>query len=198
MLKFVYGNDYNTDTMKRTLLNLGAILAAFLIGLAINNACADSLENMSDSELRNLVAQLQKEVNNLKQKVAELEGKVNNSGSSNPSTPSITYGFDVDGLHFDNAGYVEEKIDRSGYDSYSYYIIDGKKTETSSTTDGMRYEYDEYGRMTKYVQDSGSAETTMTYTYSGKTRTLETFTKYENPTAGSLQESYSRSTTSFK
>ena len=60
--------------MKRTLLNLGAILVAFIIGLAINNACADSLENMSDTELRKLVAQLQQEVNSLKSRVAELEG----------------------------------------------------------------------------------------------------------------------------
>ena len=67
--------------MKRTLLNLGAILAAFLIGLAINNACADSLENMSDTELRKLVAQLQQELNSLKERVAQLEKSNGNSSS---------------------------------------------------------------------------------------------------------------------
>ena len=62
--------------MKRTVLNFGAILVAFIIGIAINNACADSLEKMSDSEVRNLVARLQEEVNSLKSRVAELEGKI--------------------------------------------------------------------------------------------------------------------------
>lgn len=45
--------------MKRTVVNLGAILVAFIVGVAINNACADSLDNMSDTELRKLVSQLQ-------------------------------------------------------------------------------------------------------------------------------------------
>ena len=109
--------------MKKTILNVGAILAAFLIGLAINNACADSLENMSDSELRNLVSQLQKEVTALKQRVSELEGKVGSGGST---SPSLTAGFDVDGLHFSNSGCVEQRIKQSGLEPYSYYIIDSE------------------------------------------------------------------------
>ena len=52
--------------MKKTILNFGAIVTAFIIGLAINNACADNLGQASDSELRNLVSKLQQEVNTLK------------------------------------------------------------------------------------------------------------------------------------
>ena len=181
--------------MKRTLLNFGAILAAFLIGLAINNACADSLENMSDSELRNLVAQLQKELNNLKQKVVELEGRVNNSGGS---TPSLSYGFDVDGLHFNNAGHVEQRIERSGVDGYSYSIIDGKKTETTSQQGGYTYSYDNKGRLAKQVLSSSTTELSLTYTYSGKSVTQETLTQYKNGSGGNLTESYSKSTTIYK
>lgn len=181
--------------MKKTILNVGAILAAFLIGLAINNACADSLENMSDSELRNLVSQLQKEVTALKQRVSELEGKIGSGGST---SPSLTVGFDVDGLHFDNSGYVEQRIKQSGLEPYSYYIIDGKKTETTSQQGGYTYTYDSYGRLSKQVLNSSSSELTLSYSYSGKSMTLETITKYKNPSAGSIQESYSKSTTIYE
>ena len=126
--------------MKRTLVNVGAILAAFLIGLAINNACADSLENMSDTELRKLVAQLQQEVNSLKERVAKLEKA---SGSS--SGVATSGGFTVDGIYFNNAGFPESKVDY--YEFSGYMLINGSRTEmTPSTT---RYEYDSYGRLTK-------------------------------------------------
>ena len=159
--------------MKRTLLNVGAILAAFLIGLAINNACADSLENMSDSELRDLVTQLQKEVNNLKQKVAELEGRFNNSGGS---TPSLSYGFDVDGLHFNNAGVVENPIDY--YKTSGYTISNGVRTESAPTS--TQYEYDSKGRLLRYG--------TVTYSYSGKTVTWTSLYKAENYESSSTYE----------
>lgn len=181
--------------MKKTILNVGAIMAAFLIGLAINNACADSLENMSDSELRNLVSQLQREVNALKQRVSELEGKVSGGGST---SPSLTAGFDVDGLHFNNAGYVEQRIKKSGVDPYSYYIIDGEKTESTSEQVGYVYTYDSQGRLSKQAMSTSSSELTLSYSYSGISVTTETITKYKNPSAGSLQETYSKSTTIYE
>ena len=193
MFTFVAVNTFNA--MKRTLVNIGAALAAFLIGLAINSACADSLQNMSDSELRNLVAQLQKEVDNLRLKVAELEKQISDAGSS---TPSISVGFDVDGLHFNNAGQVEERIDRSGIDAYSYYIIDGKKTENTAEHGIYTYSYDSFGRLSKQVMNSSASEVSLSYNYSGKSVITENVTKYKNPTTGSLQETYSKSTTTYK
>jgi len=59
--------------MKRTFINLGLVLVAFAIGVSIHNACSKSIEDMSDSELRNLVLELQSQVNELKEKVAKLE-----------------------------------------------------------------------------------------------------------------------------
>lgn len=131
--------------MKRTLLNAGAILAAFLIGLAINNACADSLENMNDTELRKLVAQLQQEVNSLKERVAQLEKASSNTVNSSSSGTAMSGGFTVDGIFFNNAGFPESKVDY--YEYSGYLLINGSRTEmTPSTT---RYEYDSYGRLTK-------------------------------------------------
>ncbi len=152
--------------MKKTFVNIGAVIVAFCIGLAINSACADSLEKMSDSELRNLVSQLQQEVNNLKQRVAELEGKISNGGSGN--TSSSTTGFDVDGLHFDNAGFVENPIDYIVQNSYS--IVNGVRTDTPTQT--LRYEYDSKGRLISQGQ--------ATYSYSGKVVTWQTSAKTDN------------------
>ena len=60
--------------MKRTIINLGLVLVAFAIGVSIENACSKSIMDMSDSDLRNLVLELQGQVNELKEKVAKLEG----------------------------------------------------------------------------------------------------------------------------
>lgn len=157
--------------MKKTIVNVGAILVAFCIGLAINNACADSLEKMSDSELRNLVLQLQQEVNSLKQRVAELEGKISSSGGGNSTVTAS--GFDVDGLHFDNAGFVENPIDYIVQNGYT--IVNGVRTEDPTQT--VQYSYDSRGRL---INQGGA-----TYSYSGKVVTLETSGKadsYESKT----------------
>ena len=160
--------------MKRTLFNLGAIAMAFIIGLTINNACADSLGQTSDSELRNLVTQLQQEVKSLKQRVAELESKLGSSSGSPSSTGS---GFDVDGIHFSKAGFPEDKIDRIV--GSSYYINNGQRTDNETTT--TYYEYDYKGRVQRansqvytysdksykitYDIDSGGTKTHTEYTY---------------------------------
>lgn len=139
--------------MKRTLFNLGAIAMAFIIGLTINSACADNLGQTSDSELRNLVTQLQQEVKSLKQRVAELESKLGSSSGSPSSTGS---GFDVDGIHFSKAGFPEDKIDR--VTQSSYYINNGQRTDNETTT--TYYEYDSKGR----IQNAYG----QVYTYSDK------------------------------
>lgn len=126
--------------MKRTVLNLGAIAIAFVMGLAINNACADSLGQVSDSELRNLVSRLQQEVNTLKQKVTELESKLNNSSGHTSNTDS---GFEVDGIHFSKNGFPDSVIDKS-VQTY-YYIRNGQQSESVTST--FNYEYDSKGRI---------------------------------------------------
>ena len=144
--------------MKKTVLNIGAIIIAFIIGLTINGACAGSLDNMTDTELRKLVAQLQQEVNSLKQQVAQLENQV--SGFENSLSLSLkTTGFDVDGIHFNNSGFPESKIDYG--ETNGYIISDGVRTEFTPTV--TKYEYDTSGRVVKKGQS--------TYSYSGKTYT---------------------------
>lgn len=128
--------------MKRTILNLGAILAAFLIGLAINNACADSLDNMSDNELRKLVAQLQQEINALKSRVAELEGKVGN-GSGNSESNGM---FKVDGVWFLPTGSACSRIKSSKGTTTTTYLSTGETT-TSNSFSESNTTVDSFGRL---------------------------------------------------
>lgn len=174
--------------MKKTLVNLGAILAAFLIGLAINNACADSLENMSDTELRKLVSQLQQEINSLKSRVAELEGKVSN-GSGSSSTTVTTGMFNVDGLWFLPTGYVCGRV-KNGHTVTTQKIL---TTGEITTTESEAYNVttiDSYGRITKsdsaYLS-SGFDYYYTDYSYSGKTVT--TVTAYKTSAVEYRQES---------
>ena len=147
--------------MKKTALNFGAIIIAFIIGLAINGACAGSLDNMTDTERRKLVSQLKEEVNSLKQQVAQLENKI---GGFESSLSIKTSGFDVDGIHFDNSGFPEDKLDY--YEVTGYYLNNGVRTEMTPSI--SKYEYDSKGRVIKQGQYS--------YSYSEKTYilTLET------------------------
>lgn len=145
--------------MKRTALNLGSILIAFIIGLAINNACADSIENMSDSELRNLVLQLQKEVNTLKQKVSQLEG---NSGSNN----DIGY-FIVDGVRFSPLGVpIYNKIKR--YTLKSTTITNGQTTTSETIHDDTETKYDSEGRLILSISRGTDFDQETSYVYNGK------------------------------
>lgn len=157
--------------MKKTVLNFGATIIAFIIGLAINGACAGSFDNMTDTELRKLVSQLQEEVNSLKQQVAQLESLKqqvaqleNKIGGFESSLSIKTSGFDVDGIHFDNSGFPEDKLDY--YEVTGYYLNNGVRTEVTPSI--SKYEYDSKGRVIKQGQYS--------YSYSEKTYilTLET------------------------
>ena len=173
--------------MKRTVLNLGAILIAFIIGIAINNACADSLEKMSDSELRNLVAQLQQEVNSLKNRLAELEGKIGNNSNSGISVGGA-FAFEVDGLHFSMSGGYCDPLDY--YETVSsYQIVDGVRTDNNNPSLRIQYTYDSRGRIASYTQNSETMEYVSQYSYSNKTVTIETKQTYKNPSPNSLSES---------
>lgn len=173
--------------MKRTVLNLGAILVAFIIGIAINNACADSLEKMSDSELRNLVARLQEEVNSLKSRVAELEGKVGNNSGTNISTGD--YAFEVDGIHFSMSGGYCDPIDYYEYGG-SYQIINGVRSEVTPGGTIVRNIYDSYGRFLGTKSENSTYVSEVQYSYSNKTVTYKSLTTYKDPKSnGGLSES---------
>lgn len=172
--------------MKRTLLNLGAILVAFIIGLAINNACADSLEKMSDSELRNLVARLQDEVNSLKNRVAELEGKISSSSGSGSSIGGA-YAFEVDGIHYNMDGTRADPLDY--YEMVeSYQIVNGKRTDTTPSDYKIAYTYDSKGRIASVTTDMSSYTSVGQYTYSNKSITVNTKQTYKDPAATGVSE----------
>lgn len=152
--------------MKRTIFNLAAICLAFAAGLAINNACADPIESMTDTELRRLVVQLQGEIESLKKEISELEEKINGGGSSSSTDCGEFY---VDGLYFNRNGYCSSIIESS----VSRY-------PDNSNFGSQSYERDELGRITKIISKSrmviDGVETNTTseirYSYSGKQMTM--------------------------
>ena len=168
--------------MKRSLINLGAIIVAFIIGVAINNSCADSLENMSDKELRKLVLQLQEEIKSLKSRVAKLEGKTGSSSSSGSSIGG-GYAFVVDGIHFNMDGTYCDPEDYAETVS-SYTIINGVRIDsTYSAPNRISYIYDSYGRLTGTIRDNYKQR----YSYSNKTVFIST--SYNDPLSNGMTES---------
>lgn len=151
--------------MKKTIFNLAAICLAFAVGLAINNACANPIESMTDTELRRLVVQLQDEIEFLKKEVSDLKGKINEGGSSSTDCGE----FYVDGLYFNRNGYCSSMIEGS----VSRY-------PDNSNSGSQNYERDELGRITKIISKSrmviDGVETNTTseirYSYSGKQMTM--------------------------
>lgn len=171
--------------MKQTLLNLGVICVAFIIGLSINNACADSLdkssddmenstnnlENVPEGELIKLISQLQQKVDALEQRISQLEKQADNSNE----VPVISDGgFVVDGIHFGRSGFPDEIIDY--VESKTYRIVNGVATDIN--TGRLEYEYDSKGRIFKYGD--------YTISYSGRTYTYTMET--ENETTKSYVE----------
>ena len=154
--------------MKRTIFNLAAICLAFAAGLAINNACADPIESMTDTELRRLVVQLQGEIESLKKEVSELKEKINGGGSSFSTDCGEFY---VDGLYFDRSGNCSSILNGTvmHYDA-----------NNSKSTQSLNYERDEFGRIIKVSGNSSwiidGVETNTTtetiYSYSGKQITM--------------------------
>jgi hypothetical protein len=185
--------------MKKTILNLGAILMAFIIGVTINNACASKIDNMSDSELRNLVSQLQKEVNSLKERVAELEDKIGGSSGRNTGSTTVGGGFEVNGVHFDRAGNPDSPYDYIESYKESYAVINGERQDNYMTRTDTKYNYDSYGRISfteiVYPTYTTVASSKTLYSYSDKTLTTNTVIKYNVSENNGGMSEYGYSTT---
>lgn len=178
-------------------MNLGAILVAFIIGIAINNACAEEFDNMSDTELRQLVARLQQEVNSLKNRVAELESKIGSTSSS----PLISENngdrgiFVVDGMHFSEDGFIKiflnkEKLHRTT----TRTTVNGETTETVSTTDYSTHsrQYDSNGRIIHERWEDDNFIHDTAYSYGHKTYTIT-----QNATAKNMDYKTTESITEY-
>lgn len=157
--------------MKHLLANLGAPIAAFIIGITINNACADNLTKTSDGglqsdiDLRNLVAELQKEVNSLNNRVSELEQKAEkNDGKATTGG----YAFEVDGLHFAMNGRCCDPI--KSYTIERQLLNDGEEAQNGSGS--FEYNYDSYGRLVSSITKSYSDTTGSSYRYSYTDKTV--------------------------
>ena len=184
--------------MKRTFINLFAASTALCIGLAINSACGDTLTagsiNNTD-DLTRLVQTLQTEIEklqsdfnklsanlkNTKDRVQELElrneelkklieGTGNNDGSSGM--------FFVDGLWYLPTGYPCGRIKSSNYTTKITYL---RSDEEVVNLRSDSYEYDEYGRITKFNYDFSDSDYkyyNYDYRYNGKIVT--NIIEYEN------------------
>lgn len=144
--------------MKNSVLKLVAVIAAFLIGVSINNSCGEPgvEETPSAQELWNIVRQLQSEVEELKA-----------TGGGNQGEGNEVL---IDGLYFDRNGQASSKIKRYYTDSYS-----------------VEYTYDNNGRIQSYTSTSNGSTSSTTYVYSDKTVINTTKTIYDPNIYPSMQ-----------
>ena len=168
LLIFLYicESEVKILTMKKSILNLGAIAIAFCLGISIHNSCADpdnyntTRGDASSEELWAAIDALKEEINALKSKVQTLEN------SAGTGTVSDCGEFCVDGLWFDRSGFCCSPI--------SYSTLSANDASSSKT----EYKYDSKGRYIGYVQDN----LTVDIIYEGKVQLLTS--KYIDPSSG--------------
>lgn len=145
--------------MKNKSFQTIAVLLAFLIGVAINNSCGDSIQSANDMSityLSNQVKAMQTEIEQLKTETNQLKQEISQ--------------FQVNGLWFYRNGAVASKPKE--WSSKSSDIFNTCVTGT--------YKYDEYGRMiesTDITYKEGRftdpvTTTTNTYQYNENTVTI--------------------------
>jgi len=170
--------------MKRFAFKFISVIAAFLIGVSINNSCGESPMD-EDSSIYNSIRALQNEVTNLKQEIERLDSELAalqaSGGGSQGGASSEKY---IDGLYFWHG---------SPTGLIKHYISSGYEYTTE-------YTYDKYGRIigtTSHIilgTDMDYIGKT-SYEYSGKkvittTTTHHNDDKYPDSTAQTITEYY--------
>lgn len=165
--------------MKRGVLKTVAVIAAFFIGVSINQSCGESDPSGTPSAevMWNTVQALTSEVAQLKQEVAALKAGGNGSGGGSGEGSGVETL--VDGLYISRSGFVASKIKEQ-----IYYESDGKVSQTVSNT------YDEHGRIKTYKSLSDTWIITAEYNYSGKEVTYTSTMESTDTKIGSTSTTY--------
>ncbi len=156
--------------MKKITLNIGFIIISFAIGLAMNSACSDPLDEntVNNSEIKELVKSLQREINTLKKeneelakRVAALETAVFSSNNGSSLKSGI---FEVDGLLFLPTGHTCSKVKTA---EGKLVTISNSETTEEIAMAPQYTESDAYGRISKieYTVPSGYDYYRIIYTY---------------------------------
>lgn len=166
--------------MKRFAFKFISVIAAFFIGVSINNSCGESPMD-EDSSIYNSIRALQNEVTNLKQEIKRLDSEIAALQSSSGGTQSNTACSEkyIDGLYFWH-GVVVGQIKHCATNGYEYT---------------NEYTYDNYGRIISCITTStlmGNTTTSkVSYEYSGK-KVITTVWDSKNPdtTSQTITEYY--------
>ena len=168
--------------MKRNILKSIAVVAAFLIGVAINHSCGESLTDDTGSSstmeemwavvrsLRTEISTLKAEILSLKEQVAQLKievaalksssGSGGSQGNVGGSESNSDCGeFFVDGLYFYRNGIVSSKYKRIGEQVFYY---------------------DNQGRVSRAESHTNDSSSVTTYEYFGKTEIRTTTITYDS------------------
>ena len=155
--------------MNRNVLKSVAEVAAFLVGVSINDSCGDSPYGGDTAELwssvRSLteeVAELRTENKDLRDEIARLKKEVADLGNGEGNTSGE---FLVDGLYFDRNGQVSSKPKRQTGDESGFSLVE--------------YRYDNQGREKTRIYYAKGYTTTYGYSYSGKNVTSIQTTEYD-------------------
>lgn len=154
--------------MKYTPITIAAVFVSFVLGLAINHACADSRDMLPDSDLQSIVKQLQSDVNKLKNEIEYIKSSLPSDGTSSS--------YKIDGLYFDQAGFIESKINHVETQKTTKQI----NGEVSNEKYVTLYEYDSKGRVSKWSYSTSDVSSNTICVYEGKTVTTTTEHRFKS------------------
>lgn len=151
--------------VKSKILKTVSVIAAFIIGISVNNSCGESDDtgNPSTYELWQTIHTLSAEISHLKNDIQQLRTEVENIKQPGGSDHGEIL---IDGLYFSRSGFVKSKPKKS-YDLQSQNM---QSTE---------YVYDSKGHLKTIISHNNGSTTTTSFEYSGKTRTETTNTIYD-------------------
>lgn len=127
--------------------------------------------NNSISNLTTEVSSLQTKNDALTKRIASLEQNVSSDSDGSKDNSSVCEMFQVDGLWFNQAGFVENKM--TSTTTCNRIIFNSGEVQESSNPRAV-YQYDTFGRLAKISYDGYSQE----YSYKGNvvTQTVEQIT----------------------